>query len=336
LIRALVAAWALTHLLGCAGEHPRHGCGGPLQPLTHESDGGDRRSAPRPPVQAAQVAAVSPFERVYDPSAGETSEWYINDHTFIRGADGVWHLFGITHAEPAAPLDERMFAHATAPALKGPWRKQPPALTAVDGESVLWAPHVIAHGGGYFMFYCAGGAPERYQIRLATSPDLWTWTRRAALFEDGYDARDPFVIRVGEDWVMYYTATSYPEGGNHLVAYRTSSDLLRWSDRRVAFVDPSAGTFGGPTESPFVVDEGAGYYLFIGPRRGYVGTDVFFSEDPFRFDLGGHVGHIASHAAEVVEDVDGQRYASSAGWGQGGVWLAPIRWSPVSEAASRF
>ena len=327
----LAATGALSQAMGCTSEDDRRGSGGTRTQLTH----GDLRLAPGPPVR---VAATSPFERIYDPSVGETSAWYINDHTFIRGADGVWHLFGITHAEPAAPLDERVFAHATAPTLAGPWRKEAPALTATDGESVLWAPHVIAHEGLYYMIYCAGGHPERYRIKLATSPDLWTWTRKAVLFEDGFDARDPFLMRVGEEWVMYYTATSHPAGGNHVVAYRTSDDLLRWSDRRIAFVDPVVGTMGGPTESPFVVKDGAGYYLFIGPRHGYVGTDVFFSEDPLRFDLTNYVGHLASHAAEVIEDSDGQRYASSAGWGQGGVSLAPIRWTeaPRGDLAPRF
>jgi beta-fructofuranosidase len=316
---ALAATAALTQAAGCTSEHDGRGSGGYLTRITR----GDLRPAPRPP---ARVAAASPFDRIYDPSVGESSDWYINDHTLIRGADGVWHLFGITHAEPAAPMDERMFAHATAPSLAGPWRKEPPALTAADGESVLWAPHVVAHDGLYYMMYCAGGEPERYRIKLATSPDLWTWTRQAVLFEDGFDARDPFLMRAGEGWVVYYTATSRPAGGNHVVAYRTSDDLIRWSDRRIAFVDPAVGTMGGPTESPFVVKDGSGYYLFVGPRQGYVGTDVFFSEDPLRFDLTNWAGHIASHAAEIVEDADGQRYASSAGWGQGGVSLAPIRW----------
>ena len=63
---------------------------------------------------------VGEFERVFDPSIGESARWYINDHTFIRGEDGTWHLFGITHEEPANPLEEKFFVHATAPDLKGP------------------------------------------------------------------------------------------------------------------------------------------------------------------------------------------------------------------------
>ena len=43
------------------------------------------------------------------------------------------------------------------------------------------------------------------------------------------------VLRVGDEWVMYYTATSYPEGGNHIVACRTSRDLVNWGKRRTVF-----------------------------------------------------------------------------------------------------
>src|SRR5579859_6885960 len=64
---------------------------------------------------------VGRFHKIYDPSKGEKQKWYINDHTFIRAADGQWHLFGITHPEPANPLEEKFFAHATAPDLAGPW-----------------------------------------------------------------------------------------------------------------------------------------------------------------------------------------------------------------------
>ena len=116
---------------------------------------------------AAAVAAPGPalveageFVKIYDPSVGEKEKWYINDHCFIRGADGTWHLFGITHAEPSDALDEDEFAHATSPALlERPWKKQPFALTVAPEapwkEEHLWAPHVVAHGGTYYMFYCA-------------------------------------------------------------------------------------------------------------------------------------------------------------------------------------
>ena len=284
------------------------------------------------PCPQGPTVAAGAFFRIYDPSVGELAPWYINDHTFIRGQDGTWHLFGITHQEPENHHDERLFAHATADTLTQPmWVKRPPALYYApgDGETVLWAPHVIAHDGGYIMFYAAGGYdPTRWVIRAATSPDLETWTRvPGALFADGFEARDPFVIRIGDRWVMYYTRTDPPAGGNHVVAYRTSEDLLTWSAPDFAFVDPKRGTNGGPTESPFVLERDGLYYLFIGPRGGYVGTDVFASADPFRFTAEGLVGHIRAHAAEVIQDTDGATYVSHAGWSQGGVYLAPLTWN---------
>jgi hypothetical protein len=280
--------------------------------------------------QTSKQVAAGPFTKIYDPSVGESQPWYINDHTIVRGRDGTWHLFGITHPEPADPDNEVNFAHATAPTLHGPWTKQPFALT-VDpsfGETHLWAPYVMSWKGRYYMFYAGGGGSTTSEISVATSTDLWHWTRYRSdpLFRDGYDARDPFILRIGHSWVMYYTATDQPTGGHHIVAYRTSRDLLHWGSKHVAYTDPASGTFGGGTESPFVVHHHGRYYLFIGPRRGYVGTDVFASGDPLHFSIDHLVGHIAAHALEVVRDTDGSWWVTSAGWGQGGVSLAPLDW----------
>ena len=287
------------------------------------------------------------FERIYDPSVGENERWYINDHTFIRDDGGTWHLIGITHAEPAAPKDELHLAHATAPALHGPWTKQPFALStdAAAGEFHLWAPHVIGHDDRYWMFVCGGGpAPEQYRIQLAVSDDCWIWQRHPdnPMVVDGYEARDPMVMRIGDRWVMYYTATSEPAGGRHVVVATESDDLIHWQGRRIVYTDPLSGTLGGPTESPFVVARGSRYYLLIGPdwqghldalaRDGrfswkpYRGTRVLASDDPFHFDLDGQVGFLDSHASEVVVDETGATWVSHCGWNQGGVYLARLDW----------
>jgi len=287
---------------------------------------------------AIDMVSSGPFVKIYDPGVGENEPWYINDHCFIRGGDGTWHLFGITRQEPAQAMDETNFAHATAHALlQQPWDKQPFALTVARGapwnEVHLWAPHVVQNGGLYYMFYCAG-APDhsRYHINLATSPDLTNWSRspKNPMVVDGFDARDPYVLKLKDKWVMYFCATSEPRGGNHIVAFVTSTDLLTWTNRGVAFTDPSVGTWGGPTESPFVVPHAGAYYLFVGPRDGlheeYDGTDVFRSADPFSWSLTNQVGHIPAHCAEVVQDGDGKWFVSRAGWGKGGVYLAPLTW----------
>ncbi len=271
------------------------------------------------------------FQCIYDPSQGRDHPWYINDHTVIRDQSGGWHLFGITHPEPADPWDEAEFAHATADSLLGPWTRRPPVLR-VDpgcGETHLWAPYVLRSGTSYFMVYDGGGEERtRTAMNLATSTDLDHWTRRpeGALFRDGYDARDPMVLQIDNRWVMYYCATDDPTGGHHVVAYRTSDDLVHWSERGIAYTDPATGTGAGPTESPFVVHHNGFWYLFIGPRPDYLGTDVFRSADPLHFRIEDHVGHIAAHAAEIVHD-DGRWWITSAGWGQGGVHIAPLLFS---------
>jgi beta-fructofuranosidase len=274
-----------------------------------------------------QVTA-GPFRHIYDPSAGRENSWYINDHTVIRDESGRWHLFGITHPEPADPWDETEFAHATADHLLGPWTRRPPVLRADPGygETHLWAPYVLRSGATYFMFYAGGGEDRTHtamNLATATDPDHWTRHPQGTLFRDGYDARDPMVLRAGDRWVMYYCATGEPGGGHHVVAYRTSTDLVHWGERGIAFTDPSTGTGAGPTESPFVVRHNGFWYLFIGPRPDYLGTDVFRSSDPLHFRIGDRVGHVPAHAAEIVED-DGTWWITSAGWGQGGVHIAAL------------
>jgi sucrose-6-phosphate hydrolase SacC (GH32 family) len=285
------------------------------------------------------------FHLIYDPST-PTEKWYINDHCLIFDGQ-LWHMFGITHAEPADPQDEKHFAHATSPSLTAPtWTKQPFALSADPalGEALLWAPHVIRHDGLYYMFYCAGPrsgieTDPYYRIFLATSKDLWTWTRHPEnpMLTDGYHGRDPMILRDGDRWIMYYTATSSPTGGNHQVKCATSTDLIHWTNQQVALNHPATGTYGGPCESPFVVRRGRKYYLFAGPnpKPSYKGTEIYVSEDPLRFDYENRMGRIDAHASEVVRDRDGKWYITHCGWGQGGLHIAPLNWTdPENDATT--
>ncbi|MCX5394869.1 family 43 glycosylhydrolase [Streptomyces sp. NBC_00094] len=289
-------------------------------------------------ARAASAEAVPPprwvgagsFAYVHDPSTFSGPR-YLNDHTLIR-SQGRWHLFGIVgdsapRGEAPDSAAEISFAHASAPTPHGPWTAHADALT-VDpsyfGEEHLWAPHVVEAGGRFWMFYAGGGA-DGAAISLATSTDLFTWTREPSgpLFR-GIAARDPMVLRVGGEWVMYYTELSGP-GGHHVVAHRRSADLVHWSEPGVAFTDASTDTTVSVTESPFVVERDGWYYLFIGPRNGYEGTDVLASRDPFRFELSGYAGHVAGHAVEVVTDGEAW-YATAAGWFRQGLYVAPLQW----------
>lgn len=279
------------------------------------------------PVQKDLVTAGE-FKMIF----AAKEPWCVNDHTFVQGPDKTWHLFGITHPKPLDFFKDpgHQLCHATAQTLlQSPWQAQPPAVTR-DWEKyreyLLWAPYVIRYGGTYYMFVCVGDKDtHRYRIHLLTSADLKSWTRSPdnPIVVDGFDARDPFVMRVGNQWVLYYTATTTPDGGNHIVACVTSKDLTHWSHRRVVFIHPHAGTFGGPTESPFVVRRGDNYYLFVDNDDW---TDVYLSHDPFHWEYDQMTARIHSHASEIVRDVDGEWYISHTGWTEGPVCLAPLNW----------
>ncbi|MBM7114892.1 family 43 glycosylhydrolase [Archangium primigenium] len=282
---------------------------------------------------AREWVGAGAFQHLYDPTPGVTRGRYINDHCFIRGKDGRWHLYGITgdSAVPGQFPDgnkEIRFAHATAPSLSGPWTSTTDALVLDPqyfSEEHLWAPHVVESGGTYYMFYSAGGT-SGCAINLATSTDLYTWKRHAAgpLFR-GIRARDTAVVRIGTQWVMYYCEVA-AVGGAHIVSCRTSTNLVNWSAARTVFTDPSKESNSpSVTESPFVVQRGDWWYLFIGPRNGYTGTDVYASLDPMSFPLGNYAGHVPAHAAEVIQDA-GAWWISSAGSFSRGVYLAPLRW----------
>lgn len=279
----------------------------------------------RTPMQLVEAGAFAEFYAAPEP-------WCINDHTLVQGPDRSWHLFGITHPKPLDFFKDpgRRLAHATGPTLLSrPWQGQAPAVTA-DWEKYreyfFWAPHVIHDRGVYYMFVCAGDKQShQYPLHLLTSPDLRSWERHPGgpLLVDGFDGRDPMVLRLRDRWALYYTATSTPEGGNHTVACATSKDLIHWASRRVVFTHPRAGTFGGPTESPFVVQRGSSYYLFVCDNDW---TDVYLSMNPFHWEYCSQVGRIHSHASEIIRNFDGRWYITHAGWMSGPVAMAPLVW----------
>lgn len=300
------------------------------------------QSAGQNPAETAEAVVwveAGEFFNIYNP-ADERHPWSINDHCFVYGRDGRWHFFGITDERPmdAPPSPHAEYlAYATASTLnQKPWQREsfPIKADPAIGEVHLWAPHIIEHDGLYYMYYCAGDPDHtKYKINLATSKDLRTWQRHPAnpMVVDGYDARDPFILRVGDQWVMYYTATETPAGGHHTVEAVTSDDLIRWSNKRRVFTDAGAGTWGGDTESPFVVRRGEYYYLFIGPGDSYVTTKVFRSKDPFQWTQRQQAAVINAHAVEIVRDLNGDWYASHCGLERGGLYLAPLKWNDGLE-----
>jgi len=147
------------------------------------------------------------------------------------------HSFHIL--EQPNPLNEKSCAHAfSGDLVEEPFRKLsfPFGAEKAHQEMHFWAPHIVMHEGTYYMFYCAGSLEghDRYRIHLALSTDLYHWQRHEEnpMLIDGFDARDPMVLQVDDEWVMYYACTSMPTGGNYCVACVHSRDLLHWGEKQ--------------------------------------------------------------------------------------------------------
>ncbi|HEY4205844.1 MAG TPA: sialate O-acetylesterase, partial [Puia sp.] len=102
------------------------------------------------------------FVHIFDPNdtrSDEDTTWYTNDHSFIRGKDGVWHAYGIIGHHPVRPWGgETKFFHITASSLRQEkWEDHGYALATKEGvERVLWAPYVLQDKGLSYMFYNIG------------------------------------------------------------------------------------------------------------------------------------------------------------------------------------
>jgi hypothetical protein len=268
---------------------------------------------------------------------------YVNDHTFIQAKDGTWHLFGIWHREPFAPDEEHDFVHAVArepdPAKWGegefvvaerPYDVALHADTKV-GETHIWAPHVVAADGRYWMTYQGGGGDrDRSSIRLAESDDLYHWTRvgQTPLFEDICEARDPMLVRRGQLWAMYYTRCDSPSTRVSGVAYRLSKNLSAWSEPHMVLTldDAPHISNSGYSESPFVFQSNGFYYLSVTsyPVQ-WDATMLYRSPAPYAFPSEPFT-RLRGHAGEWVTSANGKRlFFTHAGPGQHGVLISEIR-----------
>ncbi len=288
---------------------------------------------------------------------------YINDHTLVQDeASGNWHLFGIFHHEPADPEHEVEFIHATAtepdPArwnassfvVPGPSDPMRYALTAslLENETHIWAPHCLRDEPNkrWVMVYQGGNAGahinqnnDAAQIKFAVSTDLDTWHRLPAptglLFTDICVARDPMLVAPSAQhsdgqWTIYYCRCDSITGRLSGVGFRTSRNLLTWSEPAMALVLPpslSPKSFNsGNTESPFVFKRGSTWYLSIcAAASSYRRTMLFSSSDPYRFEptSGKPLEELDAHCAEYIGHGE---WMTSAGWAAGGVFLSKLNW----------
>ncbi len=219
----------------------------------------------------------------------------IQDHTWIRDASGVYHLF-FQNEGHVSGSDIEHYASTNLASLDYVGVALDKNAGGWDADG-LWAPHIVHHDNTYFMFYTGvegAGTNAKQRIGLATSVDLVTWTRYpinncpgtagdGCIYECNetwttwgdspgeynHQCRDPFVAmdEVNGRWVMFVTAKSINEFGVVTVAY--SKNLVDWIG--VGYVDATrrlasgvgGQTTGGQAENPHVVSHRGSHFLFF-------------------------------------------------------------------------
>ncbi|GAF05524.1 family 43 glycosylhydrolase [Saccharicrinis fermentans] len=275
-------------------------------------------------------------------------EWVPNDHTFVKGEDGKWHIFGITHplvmSDPLSKgIHDGEYASFHAISSKNSFKESVEEYHYKDLPKILspqerpgeilanHAPYIIKNDGFFQMVY--GHSP----IRLAVSSDLMNWKPKGNLFslEDGKgdekklfgDARDPNLLyHEGTYYIVYCSTKS--------VRMRISKNLKAWSEEKIILRTESYDP-----ESPSLIFYNNTFYLFvcswdgIWDQKEIVGayqhkTYVLQSDDILDFgkDHEKEVTVLNAHAPEIFQDEEGQWYISSVEWPNRGVSVDKLWW----------
>ena len=300
-------------------------------------DGAYRRVyAPAPDVyEGVPTASFVPGTR-YD-------DWIANDFSILKGADGCWHAFGITHPRPPEFTDafhfqpghvheaEYQLFHA---AYAGTLDELYEHGAMTDREKVLYpkdrpgcrpechAPAVFRMPEGYGMVY----APQT--LYFAASKDLDSWQIQRALFSGGAYMRDPFVFE--EDGVYYILYND-----SETLWLRKTRDFRQVSEPELLLENG----FGGQVfmESPFLTKREGMYYLMwcvYDGQNGCYDNRTYVYAAPTLEELKGKapLTVLRGHAPELVQSESGRWYIASVFYPENGLSLAPLRWEALYDA----
>ncbi len=216
--------------------------------------------------------------------------YYLKDFCIFRKGK-VFHLFHIAGTPDVScclPGNEIWFGHATTRDFRE-WESHNPCFY-IDphgwDNGHVFAPFVVEHDGAFWMFYTGVSIDNTQRIGLATSADLFEWRRATkepiirpeeygwafCPEKKGAACRDPHVIKIGNEFWMYYTAVT--KQGRGCVARAVSTDLLNWQDCGPAYVAPTLAH----CESSNVQELNGRYLLFFGGH--YKHWNYVVSDDP--------------------------------------------------------
>jgi beta-fructofuranosidase len=260
-------------------------------------------------------------------------DWVPNDHGFIKGPDGEWHIFGITH--PNTGIEnvhegEFLSFHALEPesgffSEKG-WLDLPKVLPPSERPNeplANHAPFIVKKENLYYMVY--GPSP----MRLAVSEDLYKWELKEELFSEAKGARDPSIIFYNDQYHIVYCT-------ERKVNMRTSTDLINWSEPKTIFESTTTDP-----ESPSIVQYNDSFYLFMCGWNGiWDKKDVqgAYQHDTFVYHSGQiddfrnkePITKLKAHAPEIFEYQD-KWYISSVEWPNRGVSVDLLEWKSIGS-----
>ncbi len=234
-----------------------------------------------PMTSRAQLAPSSPAR--YVPPAGYRPK----EFTLVRD-QGLFHIFYLRENLIFGVPTQLSFGHATSRDLYA-WAEQDTILPIVPGTfegTQMWAPSLHRIDGTWFLFYPgmrddpANGYQVAQSISYATSPDLYTWTRRGApLFDNtvfpwayfdprtgsGRDCRDPFLWwdAIRGEWLMYVSARPASRPQSMVIGIVGSTDLEHWSDRGQVPITLPGVSFSDIAESPHVFSRDGSLLLLL-------------------------------------------------------------------------
>lgn len=152
------------------------------------------------------------------------------------------------------------------------WSFEPTNPTIITGNTSSWDKNFLVHpdiikiGELWHMYYSARNNAGKYQIGLATSPDMITWTKYGStpVLSIATNCAIPSIFRIGNTYYLYYSKIDDAQIFNSVICYATSPDGLAWTDHGV-IIQANAGDwyYGHGIIDPFVTLRADGIYEMI-------------------------------------------------------------------------